>query len=344
MSLTASIGTAQGQTAASGELVGWATNGPAVFHVRRLGATIQPGAPVTYAPLPDDLTPEIRRTMTMFRATAHAKVYLNTTRIFDHFLPESLNYLVLTNFIAHTNGRNMLVWSLLQHPADWPAHPLQVTWNTASLMWGMKGLTALSPCWELEGNPGQVPITALTRRHGYTRGHDMGPDAVGNRFAGRKVWFVTTDNRVVQTTVAREVVRTAVPSGRDYTIVLFNSDLPNTIQPMRVVRPEDVFSVPRTKYLAFPDALCPLFGTEQGGHVSANVPGFSLDIVKGGDSGSPNMLPLPGELVFWTGRTTSGASPQMQADMDNLCRLEGLDLSKYQLQWVNLDAYPTYTP
>ena len=85
-----------------------------------------------------------------------------------------------------------------------------------------------------------------------------------------------------------------------------------------------------------------MFKTEQGGNVSADVPGFIVDTMKGGDSGSPNMLPLPGELVFWTGRTTSGASPEMQADMDTLCRLEGLDTRKYRLQWVDLSRYPKY--
>ena len=57
-------------------------------------------------------------------------------------------------------------------------------------MWGMTGLTALSPCWSGEGSPGQVPITALTRRHGYARGHDMGPQGFSKAHAGQKVWFL----------------------------------------------------------------------------------------------------------------------------------------------------------
>jgi hypothetical protein len=54
------------------------------------------------------------------------------------------------------------------------------------------------------------------------------------------------------------------------------------------------------------------------------------------------MLPLPGELVFWNGTSTSGASPEMQSDMDQLCRLQGLDPKKYQLQWVDLSSFPNY--
>ena len=52
------------------------------------------------------------------------------------------------------------------------------------------------------------------------------------------------------------------------------------------------------------------------------------------------MLPLPDELVFFAGLSTSPPSAQMQADMDMLSRKAGLDPRKYQMQWVNLDAYP----
>jgi hypothetical protein len=52
------------------------------------------------------------------------------------------------------------------------------------------------------------------------------------------------------------------------------------------------------------------------------------------------MLPLPGELIFLEGITTSPPSAEMQADMDMLSRKAGLDPSKYQMRWVNLDGYP----
>jgi len=46
---------------------------------------------------------------------------------------------------------------------------------------------------------------------------------------------------------------------------------------------------------------------------------------------------LPGELVFFSGRSTSGPTHEMQADMDELCQLEGLNPAKYQLRWVDLE-------
>ena len=63
---------------------------------------------------------------------------------------------------------------------------------------------------------------------------------------------------------------------------------------------------------------------------------------RGGDSGAPRILPLPDELVFFGGLTTSPPSQEMQADMDMLSRQAGLDPRKYQMRWLNLDAYPDF--
>src|SRR5215831_480502 len=287
------------QNTAPGSFAGWVTNGPGVFRSFIQSSRVIQGQPVAYAPPPDDLPLEVRRVMATFRAAGNVKIVKNTTNLFQNFLPDSLNNLIWTNFIAHTNGREMIVWSVRSHPAGWPNQPPALQWNPKCLLSGMKGMTALSPCWQEEGNPGQLPITALTKRHGYMRGHDLGPDHVGANFAGRKVWFLTGQNTVVQTTVAREAVRTSQTSGRDYTILLFSSDLPDSIQPMRVVHANDVFNAPPTKYKQCLDAPCPMFKTEQTDHVAAEVPPFTMDTFKGGDSGSPNMVPLPVELVFW---------------------------------------------
>jgi len=257
--------------------------------------------------------------------------------VFERYCPDSLNNLIWTNFVAHTNGRGAFLWSERQHSPDWPAHPPLAVWNTNGLMWGMKGLTALSPCWENEGAPGQVPITALTRRHGYTRGHSMGPDGFRTWLAGKKVWFVTTNNEIVQIKVQREVVRTS-QSGFDYTILLFERDLPPTIQPLRVCSWTNLES----RYVFGLGVPAPMFFTEQTGHINPMIPGDYVPYMKGGDSGSPNLLPMPGEVVFTGGRTTSGPSPGMQKDMDELCRLGGLNPKRYQMQWVDLSGYPQY--
>jgi hypothetical protein len=166
----------------------------------------------------------------------------------------------------------------------------------------------------------------------------MGPDGFRTDWAGGKVWFVTTNNIVIEATVARGVVRTAGGGRGDYSLVLFQKDLPLSIEPIRVVAATNLFA----KYANRRSAPWPLFGTEQTGHVSAGLLELSVSTWKGGDSGSPNMLPLPNELVFYSGRSTSSPSPEMQADMDALCALEGLKADNYQLQWVDLSAFPSY--
>jgi hypothetical protein len=259
---------------------------------------------------------------------------------FDHFIPSSLPQLIWTNFIAHTNGKSTSIWSTRSRPPDWPRRPPLAQWNTNSLLWGMRGLTALSPCWEDEGGPGQCPITALTRRHGYTRGHGMGDEGFTTGRNGKKIWFLAADNSIVTVKVSMMVIRASMGfDGRhDYTIFLFDKDLPASIQPMRVTSEK----IAGAKYPARRDPPWICFQTEQNGNVSAGLAPFLLNAAKGGDSGSPDMLPLPGELVFLRGRSTTGPTPEMQADMDELCRRGRLNPAKYQLQWVDLSMFPSY--
>lgn len=262
------------------------------------------------------------------------------------FPPGSLGYTIWTNFIAHTNGRSMEIWSEYLLPTNFPAgffpasnlpaHTRPVlAWNTNCLMWGMKGETALSQCWTSQGGHGQVPITAFTRRHGYTRGHSMGNAGMTSHFNGQRVYFCTTNNEVVEAVVQNALVQ--IGKGFDYTLLLFSRDLPPGIEPMRVADVKIIFE----KYPARAPGEWIQFQTEQGGYVSAYYPPFMCNTWKSGDSGSPNMLPLPGELVFHSGRSTSGPSQQMQSDMDELSRSTGLDPGKYQMQWLDLSSYPS---
>jgi hypothetical protein len=274
---------------------------------------------------------------------SYPSVFRYTNAIFHEFQPESLSHTIWTNFLASTNGRDLRVWSVRTHPANWPTNPPVANWNTNSVIWGMKGLTALSPCWQGEVNSGQVPLTALTRRHVYTRGHHLGEEGLNSRYAGFKAWFVTANNLVVEVRIKRMIVRASMGANgvyRDYTIMLLDRDLPDSIQPIRVTTVAEV----QSKYPVATQGLAPhpIFGTEQGGSVSTGVAPLVVNNWKGGDSGSPNLLPLPGELIFFSGRSTTGPTPEMQADMDELCRTEKLNPKDYQLRWVDLSQYPSY--
>ena len=253
---------------------------------------------------------------------------------FAGFVPGTLADAVWRGF--QTKGRSARIWECLQVPKGWPAKPPVLRWNPNNLMWGRKGMTAISQVWEGPGMVSQFAITALTRRHGYLLGHAMGPSGLHPEKVGRRIWFCTRDNQVIERKVQLFVTRCVVPGvERDYSIALFDADLPPGIEPMRVADPDKV----RQKYLFLPLINKPVFEARQGGYVSADVPGWDIP-ARGGDSGSPKMLPLPDELVFLGGTTTSPPSAEMQEDIDMLSRTAGLDPSKYQMQWVNLDGYP----
>jgi len=304
-------------------LVGLATNGPAVFRTYDWHAapasSIEHSSPGTNPSAP---SPTPRSTGTNF--------------VFDHFLPASLSYAIWTNLLARTNGRTTQIWSERTHPAGWPAKRPIAKWDTNNLMWGMAGLTALSPCWEREGSSGQAPVTALTRRHGYARGHSMGEPGFHEGIAGKKVWFLDKDNQWAEVKVLREVIR--VGNGRDYTLLLFDRDLPPSIEPAQVASFTNVLA----KYPPIPGAPRCLLKTEQSGRVSADLPGFTVNSWKAGDSGSPDLLPLGNQLVFTNGRSTSGPTRKMQADMDELCRQARVDPKPYQMLWADLSGFPAY--
>ena len=312
--------------ASTNSFIGWSTNGAAIFQNYRVAREWK-------SPFPTN-NPALATNPVIMRMREANSTFTN--QVFVAFKPKSLNQLVWTNFLALTNGRDLNIWSHRTHPIGWPTLSPAITWTRNSLIWGLKGFTALSPCWEGEGSSGQVPITLLTRRHGYTRGHGMGAQGFNTRLRGSKVWFLAADDSLVAVTIQREVVRTGAQG--DYTIFLFDRDLPDTIQPIRVAALDEV----QARYLSMaPNGVnCPVFKTEQGGQVSAEVPGFKVATWKSGDSGSPNLLPLPGELVFFGGRSTSGPSSEMQADMDTLSQMEGLNPKTYQLRWLDWSKYP----
>jgi hypothetical protein len=261
---------------------------------------------------------------------------IQVTNAFAGFVAGSLAEAVWAGF--HTNGRSTNLWEFWQLPAGWPTNPPVLRWNTNSLIWGWKGMTAISQVCEGMGAFGQGQITALTPRHAYLRGHSMGPSGLHPEKIGRRVWFCTRDNQVIERKAQLLVVRGRdVLTQGDYSIVLFDADLPAAIEPMRVADSAKVWR----KYLFGDLSHKPVFMTLQEGCVSARIAEWTVPI-RGGDSGAPVMLPLPGELVFFGGITTSPPSAEMQADMDMLSRRAGLDPRRYQMQWVNLDAYPDF--
>jgi len=283
--------------------------------------------PVSHAPAPP-------ATNVLARRVVQDVIQISNT--FAGFVPGSLAEAVWAD--SRTNGRSPRMWEYWQLPAGWPTNPPVLRWDTNNLLWGRQGMTAISQVCQGMGAFGQGAITALTPRHGYVRGHGMGTSGVHPERAGQRVWFCTRDNQVIERKVQLLVVRFLDASHPgDYSIMLFDADLPPAIEPMRVVDPVQV----RRKYLFLPMEHKPVFMALQGGIVTAGVGGWDIG-VSGGDSGNPRMLPLHGELLFLEGVSTSPPSAEMQADMDRLSRQAGLDPRRYQLQWVSLAGYPDF--
>jgi hypothetical protein len=258
------------------------------------------------------------------------------TNTFAGFVPGSLAEVVWSGF--HTNGRSTRIWEYWNLPPGWPTNPPVLRWDTNNLMWGRKGMTAISQVCEGMGAFGQGALTLLTRRHAYLRGHGMGASGLHPERVGVRVWYCTRDNQVIERKIKLLVVRAPGPgSPGDYSLALFDADLPAGIEPMRVV---DQVKLHR-KYMFGDMQHKPIFMPLQGGNISGGVPGWIIPFA-GGDSGTPTMLPLPDELVFFGGLTTSPPSAAIQADMDMLSRQAGLDPSRYQMQWLDLDRYPDF--
>jgi hypothetical protein len=313
--------------------LGLVTNGPAMVHLYQITQSWTNPTPVTNP---------IMATNPYFMKMRQSN-FSWTNAVFDSFIPGSLNYTIWTNFLALTNGRTLHLWTERTHPEGWPTNKPLVRWNTNNVMWGMQGLTALSPCWQGEGSPGQVPFSALTRRHAYTRGHGMGPEGFQTLIARHKVWFLTRDNVLVEAIIKRHVTRASLDANggrRDYTVVLFDRDLPESIEPLRVVMQAEIQS--KYPFPGLPGCPQPIFQTEQGGYVSTGIAPLVVNTWKPGDSGAPNLIPLPGEVIFFSGRSTTGPSREMQQDMDELCRLEKLKPEKYQMRKADLSKYSAF--
>ncbi|MGA2659018.1 MAG: immunoglobulin domain-containing protein, partial [Verrucomicrobiota bacterium] len=247
-----------------------------------------------------------------------------------------------TTLIANTNGKTPSVWSTMRL-----TQPPALAWNTSSLIWGKAGYTAISQVnsWDILSNtPGVFPVTALTARHGYTRGHGMGGTRTNNPATSMTVYFCDPNNTVHQVNVLANIVR--YDGVNDYTVLLFDSDLPASITPMQVAsQPQGEAVQLATQQRAYPYGGVP-------GSVALVSPiptyaftpplPFGFYYNDGGDSGSPVMvLATNSTLVFIKGTTTSGPGSQsnspMQADMDTLSLLGNLNPANYQMGWLSIE-------
>jgi hypothetical protein len=224
---------------------------------------------------------------------------------------------------------------------------LNPTFDTNSVTFGLTGYNACAA----EANPAPgfvwtnqtwyIPVTALTRRHVYYRGHSTG--GTNGQFMptgiASPLHFIRTDGSIYLAYVA------GVKKGlQDYNVAILSNDLPADIQPMMMADPNALAEKLAKNPVGFWPNFKPLLGYCQHNKIGT-IDGVSFNphnFYVGGDSGSPDFYILNGALVFVEGRTTSGWCPQMQADCDQLTTWAGLNPAQYQIALLDLSQFSDF--
>lgn len=258
----------------------------------------------------------------------------------------SLPWVVWTNYIAHTNGKSIDLFSTNIYVGR--GVPRNLYWNTNSLIYGAEGFTAFTTESGYSGiYPGTMQGTLLTKRHAVFRGHGWTEGSSGIiRSNVAKSFFVTSSNTPVAVMSVASLGRLEVIDGvrYDYAIILFNTDVADSITPVEAVMFADYVSKYRESTNTSPRLtiqLCQHYKTT----VEGGGPAFSHNAWVGGDSGAANLLPLPSthgrpfRLAYISGRSTTGVTPLMLADIDRLTVWAGLNTNAYRPKIIDLGKY-----
>jgi hypothetical protein len=265
--------------------------------------------------------------------------------------PPTLEAALWSAFVAATNGQSS---HYEFNPSSLGGSPSNVTWNVSSPMFGQRGFTgfSLESNFSIYGGGAQwgVPVTAVTRRHVYIRGHSNGAtngalDTVN--FHNEPINFLTSSNTIVQA-YAIAAFREYYAPGRtpaDECLLVLSNDLPDSIQPVAMVDPTAYAAKVALNPIGFWPGFEPRLGTDQLNLVATLNMAYwnpNQSMYVGGDSGSPDFFILNGAIYMIAGRTTSGWSAQMQADCDALSRYAGLDPANYQIQLLDLTQFSDF--
>jgi hypothetical protein len=260
--------------------------------------------------------------------------------------PVSLRWVVWTNFIAHTNGRSIDLFATNIYVGR--GLPRILRWNTNSLIYGAEGFTAFTTESGYSGQyPGTMQGTLLTRRHAVFRGHGWMEGSSGIiRTNVATSFFLTASNTTVAARSLASLGRLETVDGvrYDYAIILFDADVPDSITPVDAVLFDDYVVKYRDSTNPSPRLtiqLCQHYKTT----VDGDGPAFAHNAYVGGDSGAANLLPLPSaqgrpfRLAYISGRSTTGVTPRMLADIDRLSAWAGLSTNRYRPKLVDLSRY-----
>jgi hypothetical protein len=258
----------------------------------------------------------------------------------------SLPWAVWTNYVAHTNGRSIDMFTTNIYVGI--GSPRILWWNTNNLIYGAEGFTAFTTESGFAGiYPGTVQGTLLTKRHAIFRGHGWTEGNSGIiRTNVTKSWFLTSSNTPVEVTSAAVLGRLESSNGMsyDFAIVIFDADVPDSITPVGVIMQTNFLS----KYTQATNTTQRISIQQCQHYKSTALDGtatFSHNTWVGGDSGAANLLPLPStqgrpfKLAYVSGRSTSGVTPLMLAEIDRLTVWAGLKTNDYRPTIIDLSDY-----
>lgn len=254
---------------------------------------------------------------------------------FSNYAAGTFAHTLLTNITARTNaGRDGLIYTNRSANAGWQN-------RTNSLIHGLNGATAIS--FANNSGDGAWRMTAITPRHAYTSAHVSGTVLSNNAWMGTTVYFVGTDGSTNGATVTgsrRRYQDNGYPS-EDYTLVIFGSDLPAVVEPMKTTWATNITA--KLPYLsAWLNHPLPLLQTCQHGLVgSTSLSLFdSHQFRVGGDSSNPAFIILSNSLVNYGGVSGTLLSSNFLYDLNALTVEAGLSTNNYQPTIWTLSAFP----
>jgi hypothetical protein len=215
----------------------------------------------------------------------------------------------------------------------------------------------------------QQPWTMVTKRHAVAASHTDELDVCAGEVVAaggyRYVWYLDANNVAHRATLKKKVRALAGKPGcpayavsMDMTMAIFDADMTDAIEPLWVVKYPDATttayygwlpaSIPKSPFTQYTLDVCsgwvPFLAVCQHSTcffwgMGAKYPGDEAYVP--GDSGSPEMLPLPDGRLAIFGLTSGAAnSYKMQELIDQLTVSEGLNTADYQLKLVDLSLWP----
>ena len=253
--------------------------------------------------------------------------------------PTNLVNVCWLNLVKHTNT-SANIYTTYNFPTN-------VVRNTNCIIFNATGSTAIVQNF---GAGDGVPAVLLTKRCVYIRGHDTGTTDMGvvTNGAGQVFYFYDRTNGIHTAIAGPRIGR--LNTGGDYTLISLTNDVTG-IDVMPQAYAADVTAKFSSSITAV-SPYCPILYASiypPSISFSPTLSGFWGDVggyMGSGTSGSPNMILLPtatGEtLAMFAGRTTSGLSALMLADLAALNTACGLSNSdpNYQPVIVDLSNWP----